>query len=300
MSFFQALRYFVREAMSGLGRGWKSSLLSILTIAVSLFVWGAFLLAGGNLEKALESWRGEARIVVYLNPGTSETHRQMLERWLDETAFVREVRAVTSTEAKRRFQTAFPSLSDLLEGWADSPLPPSLEIAVAPEVRGQELEEWLEELRARPGVDLVDDDRDWLVQLESIASAGQALGTVVGLVLLGAASFTIASVIRLTAFLYQDEIAIMRMVGATEFLIRGPFYFEGMIQGAAGAGLAAIGLYGAYVGLATGSGGGLLQTTLLGSFLSPFEVAFLIAVGCLAGGLGAAFSLKGEVLAEKS
>lgn len=282
-------------------RGWKASLIAVLTIAVSLFVWGAFLVVGRNLGDAMERWRGEARLIVYLEPGVSESMRRRIEAWVVEARWVDSVRLVSPAEAGRRFQEVFPSLSDLMQGWKESPLPPSLEIAMRSEAGSDDgVESWLVQLAARPGVDLVDDDRDWLHQLESISEVGRTIGLIVGMILLGAATFTIASVIRLAAFMYQDEISVMRLVGATEFLIRGPFYCEGLLQGGLG-GLAAAGaLYVSYAGLGGGPAArGVLGELFLGRFLSPLQILFLVVVGCLAGGIGAVISLRGEVLASE-
>ena len=89
---------------------------------------------------------------------------------------------------------------------------------------------WLAELRRHPAVDMVDDDRDWLRQLELLVAVFRGVGLTLGALLLAAATLTIASVIRLTAYLYRDEIAVLRLIGATEFYIRGPFYAEGLVQ----------------------------------------------------------------------
>ena len=83
---------------------------------------------------------------------------------------------------------------------------------------------------------MVDDDRDWVAQLEGVLQVIGAVGLGVVAVLMVAAIFTIASVIRLTAYLYRDEIGVMRLVGATELFIRGPFYVEGLLQGLLGGG----------------------------------------------------------------
>ena len=81
---------------------------------------------------------------------------------------------------------------------------------------------------------LVDDDREWLSQLATAVAVVRAVGLALVASLLGAAIFTIASVIRLTAYLHNEETGMMRLVGATEFFIRGPFYVEGLLQGLIG------------------------------------------------------------------
>ena len=168
-------------------------------------------------------------------------------------------------------------------------------MSLAPErAAGEELAAWLVELRGHPAVDLVDDDRDWLRQLELLVAVFRGVGLILGGLLLAAASLTIASVIRLTAYLYRDEIAVLRLIGATEFYIRGPFYAEGLVQGAAG-GLAAVtGLYVAYRVIRPQSDAALLGTVLVGDFLPLSQLVFLLALGAVAGLLGAILSVRRE------
>ena len=297
MTFFQAMVYFVREAGVSLVRSWKISLLAITTIAVSLFLAGAFLLVSGNLRQLAEAWQSESKIVVYLEPGVAAADSKRLRQRLAEAAWTLEVETVTADAAQERFSRAFPSLSDLLEGWDQDPLSPSLEVRIDwSRVDGrQALEGWLAELRRDAAVSMVDDDRDWLSQLEAVVFALEALGLVLGAILLGTAIFTISSVIRLTAYLYRDEIGVMRLVGATEFFIRGPFYVEGLLQGLAGGAVAVSALAGVHALLIARYSGASL-TLLATEFLSPGELLALVALGGLAGLVGAVASLRREAL----
>src|SRR5688500_14678657 len=104
MSLFQAISYFFREAASGIVRGWKVSFLAVATIAVSLSVGGAFLQASGNLARAVERWREETRVVVYLRPGLPPAAAERLAAEARRgPAFVREVEAVSPAAAAARF-----------------------------------------------------------------------------------------------------------------------------------------------------------------------------------------------------
>ena len=144
---------------------------------------------------------------------------------------------------------------------------------------------------------MVDDDRDWLAQLETVVFVLQGMGLILGAILLATAVFTISSVIRLTAYLYRDEIAVMRLVGATEFFIRGPFYLEGLLQGLAGGVLSMTALFVAYV-LAIERHAGATLTLLVAEFLAPAEVLTLVGLGGLAGLVGAVSSLRSESLGQ--
>ncbi|HEX5758593.1 MAG TPA: FtsX-like permease family protein [Thermoanaerobaculia bacterium] len=303
MSLAQALAYFFREAAGGLRRGWKVSLLAVFTIAVSLFVGGVFLLASGNLARALERWRAETRVVVYLRPGTPPP---AVERLRAEAArgpaWVRGVEAVSPQAARARFAASFPALSDLLRGWGEEPLPATLEIELARDrpLPASELEPWLAAWRARPEVEMVDEDREWLGQLEAIIAVLRGIGLALGGVLLAAAIFTIGSVIRLIAYLHHEEIAILRLVGATELFVRGPFYAEGLLQGLLGGGLALAALFAGWQVAQAEAQESLLATLLAARFLTPGQSAALLLLGGAAGLIGAVASLRRETLRSEA
>ena len=133
-------------------------------------------------------------------------------------------------------------------------------------------------------------------QLETVISLVRAAGLVLGGVLLGAAIFTIGSIIRLTAYLHHEEISILRLVGATEFYIRGPFYTEGLLQGLLGGGCASLVLFGTYQLVHGRQPATLVSTVFAATFLSSVQVGILIGIGAAAGLLGAIASLRREPL----
>ena len=297
MKLAQALRYFFREAFWNLLRSWRVSLLAILTIAVSLLLGGIFLLASRNLSASVEGWRGEMRIVIYLRPEATPADLTHLAESVREAPWARSVETVTAATARQRFAETFPSLAGLVRGWQEEPLPASVEIGFSRTgARSPAIERWLAIWRQRPEVAMIDDDREWLGQLETLIAIVRAAGLVLGGGLLGAAIFTIASIIRLAAYLHSEEIATMRLVGATEFFIRGPFYVEGLLQGLIGGGLASGGLYFAFRLLQAKASASLFASVLATRFLDAQELAFLVVVGGAAGLLGAIASLRRESL----
>lgn len=291
MTFLQAVFYFLREASLNLVRGWKVSFLAVLTIAVSLFLGGVFLLVATNLSARVGQWRSEARLLLYLDPEAPETAVEELEALVREPSWVTAVERISAEQARQRFRRQLPGLADLVDE-----LPPSLEVSYRLEAADDPaFGAWVERLRASPASDSVDDDRDWLAQLEAVTRLARWIGLILGTVLLGAAVFTIASVIRLTAYLYRDEISIMRLVGATEFFIRGPFWVEGLLQGLLGGLVALGGLAAVYRLLLQGGDPSLVRSMLSMRFLSPAESAAVVLLGGLAGLAGAVVSLRREL-----
>lgn len=295
MAVYRSVVYFFREAFLNLARSWKISLVAVSTIAVSLFIGGALLLVIGNLQRLLTDWRREAKVIVYLRPDVQPVGTSALATTLRQPGWVTGVAGISAAEARRRFERYFPSVADLVHDWGEEPLPASFEVAFDPEkVDDVAFDSWLQRVRADPLVGMVDDDRDWVRQLEEALQVIGAVGVALVAMLMLAAIFTIASVIRLTAYLYRDEIGVMRLVGATELFIRGPFYVEGLLQGLLGGGLAVGGLYVAHLLLLPHTPRTWLAGALTSSFLDPGRQALLLALGAVAGLAGAISSLRRE------
>jgi cell division transport system permease protein len=298
MTLLQALVYFTREAWQNLFRSWKVSLLAVLTITLSLFLGGVFWLVGDNVRHGLEGWQRDSRVIVYLHEGSSPAALEELRGRLTAGPAVIAADFVPSDAAEERFKRTFPSLEDLLRGWGSSPLPASFELRLDwQRADPRQIEPWMATLAEDPLISMVDDDRDWLEQIEAVVLIFEAAAMVLGAILLITGIFTISSVIRLTTYLYHDEIAVMRLVGATEFFIRGPFYLEGFLQGLCGGILAVLMLFGAHAALvASEAAETMLGSLLLARFLRPEQVLLLVALGGLAGLIGAVASLRRETL----
>ena len=293
MSFWQALWYFAREAVQSAVRSWRISLVAVLTLAISLFLCGLFLLVLQNFGSTIEGWRSGLRVVAYLEEDISEADRSSLEDLLAAPEWVDSVIEVDSEEAAARFEAAFPGLTNLTGGSGASPFPASLEGILDPsKVSEERFEEWIGDLRRHPGTTMVDADRDWLNQLTTFLGFGSAAALALGVTFLLAATLTGASILRLIAHAQREEIAIMRLVGATEFFIRGPFYVEGLLYGLAGSVVAVASL--AVLVLAARGGGGLWSGLLFSDLLEPGASALLIVTGALTGLGGAVVSLRRE------
>lgn len=296
MTLFQALLYFLREAAVGLARSWKVSLLAVLTIAVSLFLGGTVQLVTSNLSRAVDDWQRQARLTIYLRADPAPGEREALEALVLGQGLAASREEISAAEAVARFHRNFPSLVGLFSGLEGDPLPASWELQIDPSERsGERFGAWVASLRSHPAVLMVDDDLDWLDQAARLLGLVRTSGLALSALLLGAAVFTIASVVRLILLLYRDEIAVLRLVGATEFFVRGPFYAQGLLQGLLGA-LAALGsLALVRAVLLANLGSSLAAGLLLARFLAPGQQALLVAIGALAGLGGAVLSVRREV-----
>lgn len=287
--------YFFREAVRRIWVSKRTSFVAVAMIAISLLILGAFLLLSENLSRAVTRWQGSSRVTVYLEADATPAQLQDVDAFLAAHRDFGAHRLVTKEEALARFKSYFTNLNEVVGELDENPFPASFECSVTPRVaQSPAFARELSELRAIAGVDQVQSDWDWVRRLRRLVDVVNIAGFVAGGILAIAAAFTIANVIRLTMMLYREEIEIMRLVGATERIIRGPFLIEGLLQGTIGALVAVALLFGSYE-LARRTippASSLLWGFLFAGFLPWQKIAGLIAGGMLAGGLGSWISVR--------
>jgi cell division transport system permease protein len=291
----RALRYAFDEALASLGRGWHSGLLSTATIALALFVLGAFLLVTTNLERLGAEWSGAAEMSVYMKDDVAQAEQRAIDAALAPGAVVVSHEYVSKAAALARFKRTFGELASAIDALGDNPLPASFEVRLRPgPAAGAGLDALGQRLQQMPGVVDVRYDRQWLDRLLAAIAIVRGVGLVLGSVLTFAAALTVANVVRLALYARRDELDIMQLVGAPQIYVRGPFVMEGMLQGGIGATAALIGLALAFLALRgrylipLASAINLTSVQFLPWSLCAMLVVGGMAVGCL-GGLVAAW-----------
>lgn len=296
----RALRYAFQEALASLWRGRAASCLSILTIAIALFVLGGFLVAAANLERLVATWAEAAELSVFLADEISQEERQAVDRVLTASPMVRAREYVSKTEARERFKRDFPDLAVAAGSLSHNPFPASFEARLAsrPSGRfaGDAVDRLALRLRQMPGVADVRYDRRWIERLSDAARVVRLAGYGMGGLLIAAAALTVASVVRLALLGRRDEIKIMELVGAPLAAVRGPFVVEGVLHGGIGA-VAGLGALWGAVGLVRARGSGMVDGLVdLGGtrFLEPDLIGMLLAGGMIVGCIGGFVAARGR------
>jgi cell division transport system permease protein len=271
------------------------NLVSVATIAVSLFILGIFLSISANLNELMEGWASRVQITLYLDGAAESGDEENLRQLLAKSPEVESFDYISKDAAVSRFRSYFPELEALPELLDTNPLPASFEVSVAEAYRVPEKVHALaKRLGALEGVSEVDYDLLWIERLTSIIELTRVLGLAVGAALVLASVFTIFNVIKLTVYGRQDEIGIMRLVGATHAYIRGPFLVEGILQGGLGGLLALAFLYLSHHFLLTEAlrSFQLLPATSWLHFVPPSTWLLIVAGGMLVGLLGSLLSVR--------
>jgi len=242
------VRLLIREAMLSFRRAPMLSALSVTTIAFSLFVVGLFGLVALNLREALEDVENRVEIVAYLFRGTLPETVTMASEDIAAFPEVQSVTFVNEDEALERAKRELVEFKDAYQDLQVNPLPASLEIRLKPGSRqAAQVQAVADRLRGYRFVEEVRYGREWVEKLDRLRNIFGFEGLVIWLAFAVVAVVIIGVTIRITVLQRKREIAIMRLVGATNNFIRGPFILEGAIKGLLGGVLAVLLCYGAFL-----------------------------------------------------
>jgi cell division transport system permease protein len=292
MAALRALAYFFEEALQSLWRSRLIAALSVGTISVSLFVVGAFLALASSLSDVVERWTQKVQVTFYLEDSIEERIRKSLEDRLKEDLAVESVELVTRAMALERFKALFRDLSGLPDDLGQNPFPASLEVTL----RGghqskEEVTRLVQAYETAPGVEEAQYDLLWIERLATAVRLVRGTGALLGGILVLAGVFTISNVIRLTIYAREDELDIMRLVGATQAYVKGPFVVEGMLQGGVGGAIAValLTVCSRILALDAAAADELLGRTALA--VSPSLILLLVLGGMAVGVAGSLLSL---------
>jgi len=287
--------FVLRRVGNNLCQLFWTHVLTCGTVAMTLFVFGGFILFEINLAHLLRGWGEQIQLTAYLDKNMdSASVRDLLKR-VEALPEVERVRHITQEQAWRDFQTALGSQSGLLEGLPRDVLPASMEISLKPNQRdGPLIERLAQRLKQEKAITLVEYPQEWVERLGLIVLAVEWAKWIFGGVLFLVTFFIVGSTVKLAMLARKDEVEIMQLVGASEQLIQAPFVVEGMIQGVMGGAISVALLWVAYLSLRN-------EMPSLGGFLAPLgdlkfldltSIALLLAIGWLLGAAASLISLR--------
>ncbi len=281
--------FIVSEALRDVRRAGRVGVSAVLLIALSLAALGGFWLFSLNLGRAIDQWRGRVRVIVYLKEEPSAAKLEDLLHQIEAIGGVQRVRYISKSEALQSLKLALGSQADVTDQLPRNPLPASIEIT--PDAVTATPEGTRALVRRLSGLSEVDDVQggtQWVQGLAQFQHLFQLVGLGVGAVLALAAILTVTTATTLVLHLRREEMEIMRLVGATESVIRLPRVLQGMAQGLVAAILALAVLEVAYA-LAAPRLEPLLPLTLglqRAIFFSAPQMLILMAGGAALGGAG--------------
>lgn len=225
-----------RELLIGLRRAPLLSALAVVTIAFALFAVGLFGLVAVNIERALQDVEERVEIRAFLEDGVPADRRVATMQALGALPEVASVAYVSPEQALQRARQELGEFSDVFESEF---LPAAYEVRLKPGFRDPEhVRGVAARVAEQPGVEDVRYGQEWVEKFHAIRNIATAVGAGLGATFALVAIIIIGATIRMTVLARAPEIAIMRLVGATDGYIRRPFLLDGLLKGLAGGALA--------------------------------------------------------------
>jgi cell division transport system permease protein len=287
------LAFLVREALVNLQRNALVVVGAVIAVFFSLTLAFGALVLNEILRINTLAWQEGTHVVAFLkdpDQGGLDTQGQLalleeVQQWEEIDA----IRYVDKAGAYAEFQEIFADRPDLVASIQPSILPASFRIELVDIDTYQDV---LFRLQANP---VIREVRSFGSQIESLSSLSNVLNVVglgLALVLGTSAIVLIANTIRMAIYARRDEVAIMKLVGASNWFIRVPFVLEGLIEGILGAGLSVLTIWILSQWLnGLNEAISLIRFTIDGAFFLRWGILFVV-FGALAGVLGSFVGLS--------
>lgn len=270
-------------------------IVAISSLTIAFLGLGMTLLVSTNLDAIADSWGRSARISVFLRDGAASHDVEELRLAISGLPEVVAVDHVSAAEAREAFLETGSLEGDdhALSSIPADAFPASLEVELAGGIAAARSAEIGERIAQFSAVEEVETYQGWFERLETLLGAGRGIAIGLGILVLLSVLLVVGNTIRLAVAGRKDEIEVMKLCGADDAFVRGPFLVEGGVQGFTAAFLAiailTIGFMLARDHLdATVAALAGVRTV----FLPPVFALGVLIAGTVAGVLGSALSLR--------
>ena len=285
------ITYFLREGIQSIFSHRLMSIAATSVICACLLLMGSFSLVAMNIDKLLEDIENKNEIVAYVEETFTEEAARAIESDILEITEIDSVEYMTKEKALENFKKEFGDESGILDGLDErNPLRDRYTVTLRNIHDTQKVADALSEVDGIAKVSARSDITDKIIQVRDVTTA---ICTVLILILVLVSVFIISNTVNLTMFNRREEIAIMKMIGATNGFVRIPFVIEGLLIGIAGVSVALLLQWGVYeyIVASTLSAISFIPTVSFGSAIWYILIMFY-GVGILVGGAGSALTLR--------
>jgi cell division transport system permease protein len=228
------LDYVIRETGSNLIRNVTLTLASVLTVVVSLTLFGSALLLQKGVQNANNRFKGGIEFIVYLNPTVSPEQKASVQKSLTDNPGVKTTSFVGEDATYEEFKRLFEDSPQIVQSVKPGDLPSSFRVVPSDKDPGV-VQALGAQFTSKPGVLEVVFAFDVIQRIQETFNKIGVRFLAAAVLLLVAALMLILNTIRVAMFARRREIEVMKLVGATNWFIRVPFIIEGIIQTLIGA-----------------------------------------------------------------
>ncbi|MEU4470213.1 permease-like cell division protein FtsX [Micromonospora sp. NPDC023888] len=275
------VKYVLSEVLVGLWRNVTMSIAMIITMAVSLTMLGASGLMYRQVDDMKVTYYKNIEVSIFLKQEVSEQERTDLNAKLDSDPLVKEVFYVNKDEAYKKFKVMYQDAPDLVNVVKPDQLPESFRLKLN---NPEQYKDIYEQYKNTAGVDEIIDQSRLLDKIFNILTSIQNIALAAAIVMAIAALLLVANTIQVAAYSKRREVAVMKLVGASNWFIQAPFVLEAVVAGLIGSLLGLVALVAAKYLLFDRS------LSALQGLLSPISWGDILVVFPLMAGVGGLIS----------
>ena len=227
-------KLFFSEAVRSIGANFSTTIAATMTVLIGMFLLGLFIALFSWVNSWTDHVRKDVIVKVFFVQDATEQQINAVRSKALTFPETKGVVFISKEEALERMKERYP---DLTQNLSSNPLPPAFEVTPKDADQVKALADRLQPLPT--GVDKVDYAEKKTQRILAVTNVIKYIFLLGSLILLAASTILIANTIRLSIFSRRREVEVMKLVGASNWFIRGPFMLEGVICGLIGA-LAAV------------------------------------------------------------
>ncbi|KYH28475.1 Cell division protein FtsX [Clostridium thermopalmarium DSM 5974] len=286
------IKYFFIDALNSLKRNTTLTIASIITVSLTLFMFGVFLLTMLNANQILKHVESKLEVSVFLKDDIKNEDKINIEKALKKVNGLSDITYINKDQALQRWKEQLGEENkDLVRGLEDkNPLPESYIVRVE---NADTIKSVIESTEKLNGIEKVVANEDLVNQISKLTKGVKWVGFAALMVMIPISLLLIGNTIKLAVYARKKEINIMKFVGATDWFIRWPFIIEGVIIGIIGSIVSSGFLYYSYRVVYQKLSSIIIMLNLITPkyFLMNVIWVFVFS-GILIGGLGSILSIR--------
>ncbi len=277
--------YLICEGVKNVFKNKKATMISLITMICTMFLFGTFFMIGENVNSVLEQVQKKQGMEVFIQNEATDEQMGTLEAQIKAIEGINTVTFKSKQEALDSMKENLKDNQELLEGYEgeNNIFPASFVVTLTDLSLAIDIEAKISSLE---NVKKITSNNETILALMNIANIFRIAIGVIFMFLLIISITIIANTIRLTVFARRKEISIMKYVGATNRFIRWPFIIEGMIIGILAAALTIFVIGAIYNGVIQWIEQANVLQSIGVTLLQFSEIVRLIAIVYLALGIG--------------
>lgn len=285
------INYLVNDAFKSLKRNKTISIASVITVIITFFVLGVFVLVAQNANQMIAGLEDKIEIQVYLKDDIKLIDQREIQVKLKEQDGVESIEYESAEDAYNKVLKSNP---EFLKGYTleKNPFPASYIVKLSDADKINSVSKAIDKMT---GVESVESQKNIVTTMQKVIKVVKTVGFALGIILAAVSVFLIMNTTKLTVYSRRREVGIMKFVGATDWFIRWPFIIEGMVIGLIGAIISSLLLYMGYCFALKGIGSTFLMMSfsfISSSYILTNVIFMFMGGGMLIGGIASYLALR--------